>query len=326
MFDFANLTIVIMNIENEDFPNQTTQNAPQPRAKILVVDDDYQQMMVILGYFKDRYTLLYATNGQTGYEIAKKERPDVVIMDWDMPGMDGIATVILLKGCPDTQDIPILMATGVMTHTDHLRKALEAGAADFIRKPFAPLELVSRTDAALRLSQSHQRVKQLMANEQALLRRQLTQQQRALTLQAVQIQENSQFIAEVSEQIGRLEKILEDPAAHILAGIKKSLCAHINLEKAWGNFLAHFEQVHPVFFDRLREDFPTLTRNEWRLCAYMKIGMDNKELAQVLGIGLGTVKSNLNRLKKKMRLLAGNSLRGFLHDYPKGGVEVRVLG
>lgn len=314
-----------MNTEHDYLANQGAQNPGPPHAKILVVDDDYQQMMVILGYFKGRYTLLYATNGQTGYEIAKKERPDVVIMDWDMPGMDGIATVTLLKGCPDTQHIPILMATGVMTHADHLRKALEAGAVDFIRKPFAPLELVSRTDAALRLSQSHQKVKRLMANEQALLRQQLTQQQRALTLQAVHIQENSQFMAEVTEQIGRLEKILEDPAAHILAGIKKSLCAHVNVEKAWENFLAHFEQVHPAFFDRLREDFPTLTRNEWRLCAYMKIGMDNKELAQVLGIGLGTVKSNLNRLKKKMSLVAGTSLRVFLYDYPKRGVDVQVL-
>ncbi|MTI30079.1 response regulator [Xanthovirga aplysinae] len=285
------------------------------KRKILVVDNDHYNMRAIVKCFKDDFQILYGTNGLQGFEIAMKELPDIIIMDWEMPIMNGIEAIIRLKSDPLTREIPIVMATGVMTSSQDLKTALEAGAIDFIRKPFDELELTSRTLAALRLSHSHQRIKFLMAKEKELLQEQLSRKERELTLQAIQINEKNQFLTEVTEQIEGLRKRLDGREDNLLLNIKKNLHYHIDADKAWENFLLHFESVHPQFFSGLKQEFPTLTNNELRLSAYIKIGMDNKEMAQISGIGLGTIKSNLNRLKKKMNLEANDSIRDFLIHY-----------
>ena len=285
------------------------------KKKILVVDDDPNNMHAIVGCFKDKYDILYANDGRKGYDLAMKALPDIVIMDWSMPVMNGLDATLMLKSTASTQDIPIIMATGVMTTTGDLKNALEAGAIDFIRKPFDELELASRTKAALRLSYYHQQNQQLMAKEQQLLQAQLAHRERELALQAIQINEKNQFLNEVSHAVESLQTYVSAEGTGTLTQIKKRLLEHTDTERGWSNFVVHFEKVHPRFFSGLKVDFPALTNNELRLSAYIKIGMANKEMAQLMGISLTTIKSNVNRLKKKLGLGADHSIRSFLINY-----------
>ncbi|WP_299463323.1 ATP-binding protein [uncultured Microscilla sp.] len=138
---------------------------------ILVIDDQYNNLKTITAYFDaslEPYAILGATSGMMGYRLALDKRPDLIIMDWEMPEMSGIEAVKKLKASPVTKDIPIIMATGVMTHPDDLRTALEAGAIDYVRKPIDKVELLARTRSAIALSESYQQIKLLSDFKQAM--------------------------------------------------------------------------------------------------------------------------------------------------------------
>jgi signal transduction histidine kinase len=85
-------------------------------------------------------------------------------MDWEMPEMNGIEAIRQLKAQPETKNIPVIMATGVMTSAEHLEIAINAGAIDYIRKPIEEIELRARISSILKLSRSYQEIKQ--KNEQ----------------------------------------------------------------------------------------------------------------------------------------------------------------
>lgn len=80
----------------------------------------------------------------------------------------------------------------------------------------------------------------------------------------------------------------------------------------WKHFQIHFNEVHPDFFNRLRQRFPGLTENDIRLCAYIKIGLRNKEIASLNHISSESVKMNRYRLKQRMNLGADENLDAFI--------------
>ena len=129
--------------------------------KLLLVDDQNSNLKIIKDTLRDsgeKYEIHFANDGKTAYEIALKVIPDLVISDWEMPVMDGIQLIRLLKLNPNTRKIPVIMATGVMTSSKNLKTALDAGAVDYIRKPIDPMELVARVNSMLRLSKSYQEI------------------------------------------------------------------------------------------------------------------------------------------------------------------------
>jgi len=77
------------------------------------------------------------------------------------------------------------------------------------------------------------------------------------------------------------------------------------IQNDWEAFKLHFEEVHPVFFDKLKEKYPDLTQNNLKLCAYIKIGFSNKEIASLLNVDSYSVKRAKIRLKKKMNIDMG---------------------
>lgn len=130
-------------------------------STILVVDDDPLNMEMISIILKQKsYNFLYASNGQEGIDIAKTKLPDAIIMDWEMPGINGLDAVKILKQESSTKDIPVIIATGKMTSPDDLAKALDAGAIDYVRKPIVATELNARLNSALELSKSYNLIKE----------------------------------------------------------------------------------------------------------------------------------------------------------------------
>ncbi|MBZ0111917.1 MAG: diguanylate cyclase [Thermoanaerobaculia bacterium] len=132
-------------------------------ARILLVDDQPENLKAIVSLFDrsaGRYEIYQTTLAVQALEIAREEQPDLVITDWDMPSMDGIELIEALKADPLTEDIPVIMCTGVMTSSTNLQTALEAGAADYIRKPVDAVELVARTQTMLRMGEMIHRIKE----------------------------------------------------------------------------------------------------------------------------------------------------------------------
>jgi two-component system sensor histidine kinase/response regulator len=130
--------------------------------KILIIDDqpiNIELIVKILEETNEPYTMYQAINGEMGYEVAKKIIPDLIITDWEMPGMTGIETIIKIKSDEATKNIPIIMASGVMISSENLRTALGAGAVDFIRKPIDKIELIARVRSILLLADSYKEIR-----------------------------------------------------------------------------------------------------------------------------------------------------------------------
>ena len=115
--------------------------------RILVVDDEVQIVRVLRGYLeKAGFAVLTANDGREGLRLARQERPDLVILDLMLPGMDGLDVCRALR---KDAELPIIMLTARVEETDRLI-GLELGADDYVTKPFSPREVVARVRAVLR--------------------------------------------------------------------------------------------------------------------------------------------------------------------------------
>jgi len=120
--------------------------------KILVVDDELQIVRVARSYLeKAGYRVLTASNGREALFIARYEKPDLVVLDLQMPEMDGLEFTRRVRA--EQPDIAIIMLTARVEEVDRIL-GLELGADDYMTKPFSPRELVARVRTVLRRSQS----------------------------------------------------------------------------------------------------------------------------------------------------------------------------
>jgi DNA-binding response OmpR family regulator len=117
------------------------------KRKVLVVDDDPKIVELIRLYLeKDGYRVFAAHDGLEALDLARHKRPDLVLLDLMLPGLDGFDVCRILQA---ESDVPIVMLTARTTDDDKLA-GLELGADDYITKPFNPREVVARVRAVLR--------------------------------------------------------------------------------------------------------------------------------------------------------------------------------
>ncbi len=117
--------------------------------KVLVVEDN--EGIAALLKFKlghSGYEVVLAENGMLGLEAAKRNQPDLIILDVMMPVMNGLETLTILKNDIELKSIPVIVLTALSNEWE-IVKGLELGADDYITKPFKPQELVARVRAVL---------------------------------------------------------------------------------------------------------------------------------------------------------------------------------
>jgi len=133
---------------------------PSEQKTILIVDDTPINIGVISGALKDSFKTKVATNGERALAIASgAEKPDLILLDVMMPGMDGYEVCRRLKAKPETRNIPVLFLTG-QTGTDDETKGFEVGAVDYIHKPFSAAVVKARVRTHLMLREAHEQIAQ----------------------------------------------------------------------------------------------------------------------------------------------------------------------
>jgi sigma-B regulation protein RsbU (phosphoserine phosphatase) len=142
----------------------TPQLAPSAQKLILVVDDTPLNIGVISGALKDSYKTKVATNGEKALALASaEEKPDLILLDIMMPGMDGYEVCSRLKADPATSEIPVIFLTGQTSAEDETR-GFEVGAVDYVHKPFSPAVVKARVRSHILLREARaQLASQLLA-------------------------------------------------------------------------------------------------------------------------------------------------------------------
>lgn len=122
--------------------------------RVLVVEDQYDNRRILRDLLTSAgYEMIEAVTGEEGVAIAEKQRPDLILMDLQLPVIDGYESTRRIKANPDLQSIPIIAVTSyAMSGDDTL--AYEAGCDAYVTKPFSPRKLLSKIREFLPLSNS----------------------------------------------------------------------------------------------------------------------------------------------------------------------------
>ncbi len=123
--------------------------------KILVIDDLPENVYMLQDRLEhEGYEVITAYDGKSGIEKARSESPDLILLDVMMPDINGLDVCKTLIGQEETSTIPIILVTA-KTGAEDIKEGLDAGAYDYIKKPFNKIELLARAKSALKLSEAN---------------------------------------------------------------------------------------------------------------------------------------------------------------------------
>ncbi len=215
--------------------------------KILIVEDELEIIKLVRAYLERAgYRVVSATDGQEALAVFRHEHPNLVILDLNLPGMDGLDVCRALRR---QSDVPIIMLTARLEETDRLI-GLELGADDYIVKPFSPREVVARTRAVLRRAEGEPVTPQVIAAGEISLdipRRRATLAGQPLDLTTMEFDLLAVLAAHPGRVFTRMQ-LLEQVQEDAYAGYERTIDVHIkNLRKKLGD-----DPHNPRFIETIR--------------------------------------------------------------------------
>jgi DNA-binding response OmpR family regulator/DNA-binding CsgD family transcriptional regulator len=268
--------------------------------KILLVDDDITIITLLQDILTNSgFQIITASNGIEALETIRKEPPDLILMDWNMPVMDGLNTLIEINTDETMRDIPVIMLTGVMTNPTNLKLAFDNGAFDYLKKNFDIVELKARIGAALKFAKTHQQILDIKNNE--------------LTENNLKISRHNQFRKLCIDKIDELiTNIADSEKSMSILKEFKSLVQSSDVINNWNQFNEHFISIHPDFYRKLSIRHPELGPAELKICALLKLNLSTKEIADITYRTPKTVKTMRSRIRKKLGLNSDAGLATYL--------------
>jgi DNA-binding response OmpR family regulator len=126
-----------------------TTDASTPKQVILIADDD-EDILQLVAFRLERsgYTVVRARNGEEALQAAREHVPDLAVLDVRMPKLDGYEVTRAIRADEATRHVPVILLTAKVQDGD-VQHGFDAGADDYVRKPFSPQELRSRVQAIL---------------------------------------------------------------------------------------------------------------------------------------------------------------------------------
>ena len=222
-------------------------------ATILVIEDDPAVSQLVQLYMvHDGFQVLEAKDGETGLRMAIERSPSLILLDLNLPKMDGIE---ICRRVREVSDVPIIMVTARNDEDDRI-EGLDLGADDYVSKPFSPRELVSRVQAVLRRSRSENEMKEHHGGSVEvggynvdLDARTVSVRDRELHLTPTEYRLLVYFINSNRRTVSR-EQIIEGAIGYTFAGFERTVDTHISnlrrkLEQANGGE-RHLKTVYGV--------------------------------------------------------------------------------
>lgn len=286
--------------------------------QILLVDDEPENIRNLFEILdSDFYQILVANNGNQAVALTARQKPDAIIMDWDMPDKNGLEATKAIRATLEIKDTPIIIATGKMTSAKNLKTALEAGANDYIRKPFEPIEIQARVSSMIRLRTEQQKIieleKDIWQEKINRKQRELEINQQALTAFKARIAYNTRYIENLVSDLLELSKNTDKNLKRNMRSFIAKIRVDVKREN-WQEFENHFEKIHPSFLKTIKENYSCLTQNEIELCMLFKLNMTTNEIVSLTHKTKETLKKARYRLRKKLGITQGKSLSEYIRE------------
>jgi AmiR/NasT family two-component response regulator len=308
----------------------------------LIIAHDLKSKLTALGY----EVLGIDTKGENAIEnIANLQEtnmePDIVIMDVRLAGkMDGIEAARILT---ENYNCGIIFLTS-MNKSEVFSKSFSLKPYAYLFKPVdidqirAAIEVANyqrnleitneriiselkseieqrkkvEKERNLRLQErirAEQKVNQLLKQKHNM---ELDLINRELATSSIFISQKNKIIGLIKKDINRLLKTEKSVTKVEIAKVLKTIDENIKFDNDWYRIKAHFEKIHPGFFDRLRKKFPQLTPNDHKLCALLRMNLNTKEISHILKITAPSTEISRIRLRKKLDLPKGINLTQYI--------------
>lgn len=310
----------------------------------LIIAHDLKAKLTELGY----NVLGIDTKGENAVENIDRLQesnvePDIVIMDVGLAGkMDGIEAARILT---ENYNCGIIFLTS-MNKSEIFSKSFSLKPYAYLFKPVdvdqirAAIEVANyqrnleitneriiselkkeieqrkkmEKERNLRLQErirAEQKVNQLLKQKHHM---ELDLINRELATSSIFISQKNKIIGLIKKDINRLLRNDRSITKVEIGKVLKTIDENIKFDNDWYRIKAHFEKIHPGFFDRLRKNFPQLTPNDHKLCALLRMNLNTKEISHILKITAPSTEISRIRLRKKLDLPKGVNLTMFINE------------
>jgi len=295
---------------------------------ILIVDDNPNNVSLLLKHLQHaQFRVLVAENGQVGLERAAYIKPNLILLDVMMPGLDGFETCRLLKLNETTRHIPVIFMTALSGVVDKVR-GFEVGGVDYITKPLVAQEVLARVTTHLTMHRLQNDLESMVAARTAALEAEIEQRQK----REAEKDDLLQVIRSQSEQLHRMSRLRQTAQAEIngtLSPVVTQLQSNLtDLDTILSQFLLRMtdlanntwtisqlkqglalinhsreliaHQVEPT--SPPIEDDPriTLPPRELEVLHFVAKGYSNRDIAEKLHLAVGTVSTYRARLMRRL--------------------------
>jgi len=199
------------------------------KGTVLVIDDE-RDLIELVRYNLERegFDVIAALDGESGLAMAAQHRPDVVLVDLMLPGIDGLEVCRLMRTEDRTAGIPVIMLTAKTAESDRV-VGLELGADDYVTKPFSPRELGARVKAVLRRTSAQQEPPQLLRRGDLVIdlgRREVSCGDKIISLTATEFR-MLHFLAARPGRVFSRNEIIDGVMGQDLAVLDRTIDVHV---------------------------------------------------------------------------------------------------
>jgi DNA-binding NarL/FixJ family response regulator len=308
-------------------------------ADVVLIVDDVPDNLAVLHDALDEsgYTVLVATHGEAALSRAAQARPDIVLLDAVMPGMDGFEVARQLKANPATAAIPIVFMTG-LTDSEHVVAAFAAGGIDYVTKPLRPREVLARIAAHLQSARAqHQARRALDAFGHAtLVLRQRDGRRLWQTALARELMQRHCPDAPDDSVPSAWREWVEREAARRQAGgepanltlsqgnARLTLSMHVMQDGGDGEWLLVLrEESETALMQALAQAFPQLTAREGEVLYWVVQGKTNRDIGEILGTSPRTVHKHLEHVFEKLGVETRTAAAAMALGKVRGAADAR---
>lgn len=316
--------------------------------KILIIDDREFDRIIYREYLGEaNYQFEELEDGLGVLEKLPEIQPDLILLDWQMPRQGGLETLKIIKKNKAFSELPIIIITGLQDEKV-LEEAFDYGSLDFLNKPVSKIELMARVLNAIKLNDATaalRKQKKELLDLNKIIHSQKEELEKSLSIKTELLdtseEEHKKDIGEVKRRMLTMEmdntkvstnmkSILslvdecytqlksENPESSVLRRLRqldRRVSELASEDQSWSEFKDVFESMDGEFFTKLTERNPKLTTLDLKHCAYIKMNIDNYELARILNVEMKSLQMTRYRLKKKLNLTQDENLREFILSF-----------